>query len=55
MEWISGESLGRYRVEKSFAGGGFYGASTGVEDVEYGFAKSVADVILQPSEAPAGS
>ncbi len=38
--------LGDYEVTKTFAWGGIYGASTGIEDVEVGFAEGVADVVL---------
>jgi hypothetical protein len=40
----TGETLGRYEVSKQFAFGSIYGASTSIEDVEKGFAKSVADI-----------
>jgi hypothetical protein len=39
-------SLGEYEVNKTFAWGGIYGASTSIEDVEVGFAEGVADAIL---------
>jgi hypothetical protein len=38
--------LGRYEVTKTFAWGGIYGASTGIRDVEEGFADAVANVVL---------
>jgi len=44
----TGQQIGKYKVGKDFSFGGIYGVSTSVEDVEGGFAKSVA-VILQPS------
>lgn len=42
----SGEMLGEYEVSKTFAWGGVYGASTFVDDVEAGFAKGVASLLL---------
>jgi hypothetical protein len=39
------QPLGKYQVSKQFAFGGIYGGSTSVEDVEKGFAKSVADIL----------
>jgi Domain of unknown function (DUF4410) len=39
-------NLGDYEVNKTFAWGGIYGASTSIEDVEVGFAEGVADAIL---------
>ena len=41
----SGASIGEYKVAKDFAIGGAIGASTTVEDVEDGFAKSVAEIV----------
>ena len=38
--------LGRYEVTKTFAWGGPYEASTGIRDVEEGFADAVANVVL---------
>jgi hypothetical protein len=38
------ESLGQYKVSKDFAFGGLYGLMTNIEDVEKGFARSVADI-----------
>lgn len=43
----TGQVLGRYQVSKQFAFGGLYGGFTRVEDVEKGFAKSVADIFQQ--------
>jgi hypothetical protein len=37
--------LARYQVSKQFAFGGIYGAATGIDDVEVGFAKSVAEIL----------
>ena len=42
------EMLGEYEVTKTFAWGGFYGASTYVDDVEIGFAEGVAGLLLRP-------
>ncbi|HUK00207.1 MAG TPA: DUF4410 domain-containing protein [Stellaceae bacterium] len=44
----TGQQLGKYQVSKDFAFGGVYGGSTTIEDVEQGFAKSVA-AIVKPS------
>lgn len=41
-----GAPLGRYEVTKTFAWGGIYGASTGIRDVEEGFADAVVNVVL---------
>ncbi len=41
----SGKPVAEYKVSKDFAGGGVLGATTTVEDVEEGFAKSVAEVV----------
>ena len=40
----TGKQVGQYRVSKQFAFGGIYGATTRIEDVEAGFAKSVAEI-----------
>jgi len=45
LDGASGEVVARYRVSKDFSFGGYYGASTKIEDVEVGFARSVAAVI----------
>jgi hypothetical protein len=42
----SGTKVGEYNVAKDFALGGVVGASTSVEDVEDGFAKSVATIVI---------
>ena len=39
------KEVGRYKVSKDFAFGGIYGGITGMEDVEKGFAKSVAQIV----------
>jgi hypothetical protein len=40
-----GAKIGEYKVAKDFALGGIAGASTSVEDVEDGFAKSVVEIV----------
>jgi hypothetical protein len=45
----SGTTMGQYEVSKDFALGGAAGATTTVEDVEEGFAKSVAEVVKPKS------
>jgi hypothetical protein len=41
-----GRTVGQYEVSKDFALGGVAGATTSVDDVEDGFAKSVAAVVV---------
>jgi hypothetical protein len=41
----SGNTEAQYKVSKQFAFGGIYGAVTRIEDVEDGFAKSVAEIV----------
>ena len=41
----SGAKFAEYQVSKDFALGGIAGATTTVDDVEDGFAKSVAEVV----------
>ncbi|GAA0566347.1 DUF4410 domain-containing protein [Rhizomicrobium electricum] len=41
----SGATTGKYQVSKDFALGGVAGASTSIQDVEDGFAKSVAEIV----------
>jgi Domain of unknown function (DUF4410) len=48
LDATTGQQLGKYQVSKDFAFGGVYGGSTTIEDVEQGFAKSVA-AIVKPS------
>jgi hypothetical protein len=43
----SGQEVARYKVSKNFAFGGIYGGATGMEDVEKGFAKSVAAILAE--------
>lgn len=45
LETASGKPVAEYKVSKDFAIGGMIGASTTVDDVEDGFAKSVAVVV----------
>ena len=45
LEDARGTSVAQYAVAKDFALGGVLGATTNVEDVEDGFAKSVAEVV----------
>ena len=45
VDEATGRILGQYQVSKDFAFGGIYGASTRIEDVEQGFAKSVAEIV----------
>ena len=50
------ESLAEFSVNKTFAWGGAYGASTRIEDVEPAFAEGVADAVVgqsppQPTQA----
>gem|GEM_PF-771377 len=51
----TGDDLGRFGVNKTFAWGGIYGAVTRVEDVEDGFASAVANVLLGKDELVTGS
>jgi len=41
----TGNVVAEYKVSKDFAGGGVWGGSTDVSDVEDGFAKSVAEIV----------
>ncbi|HEY4941497.1 MAG TPA: DUF4410 domain-containing protein [Rhizomicrobium sp.] len=45
LEDTTGRPVAEYKVAKDFAIGGVIGATTSVEDVEEGFAKSVAEVV----------
>ncbi len=45
-----GTSAGEYKVKKTFALGGVVGAVTRVEDVEEGFAKSVAEIVKEKKD-----
>jgi Domain of unknown function (DUF4410) len=44
LEETSGKKLAEYKVSKDFSLGGIAGGTTTVEDVEDGFAKSVAEI-----------
>jgi hypothetical protein len=41
----TGREIGKYKVSKDFAFGGIYGVATHIEDVEKGFARSVAAIL----------
>lgn len=41
--------IGKFEVTKTFAWGGLYGASMGIQDVEAGFAEAVAKAVLGQS------
>lgn len=41
----TGEAIAKYQVSKDFSFGGIYGATTRIEDVEIGFAKSVVEIL----------
>ena len=43
----NGHAVGKFEVSKDFAFGGIYGAATRPEDVEDGFARSVAAIFKQ--------
>lgn len=45
LDDASGKSVAEYKVSKDFALGGIAGATTSVEDVEDGFAKSVVEIV----------
>jgi hypothetical protein len=45
LDDAGGQQIGKYKVSKDFSFGGIYGGSTSVEDVEGGFAKSVAALL----------
>jgi hypothetical protein len=46
-----GTSAGEYQVKKTFALGGIAGAATRIEDVEEGFAKSVAEIVKEKTSS----
>lgn len=46
-----GTSVGEYQVKKTFALGGIVGALTSTEDVQGGFAKSVAEIVKKKTAA----
>lgn len=41
----TGQELAKYQVSKDFAFGGMYGGITNIQDVEKGFAASVAEIL----------
>ncbi|MCI4626598.1 MAG: DUF4410 domain-containing protein [Candidatus Magnetoovum sp. WYHC-5] len=47
---VTKELLTEHEVSKAFAWGGIYGGATTIEDVEEGFAKGVAAVILEKAD-----
>jgi hypothetical protein len=49
LDDVGGKQVAAYNVSKDFAFGGLVGATTTVEDVEEGFAKSVAEIVKHPS------
>jgi hypothetical protein len=52
LDDATGKQVAAYNVSKDFAFGGIVGATTTVEDVEEGFAKSVAEIVRQrPNQA----
>jgi len=46
LQDAQGTTVAQYKVSKDFAIGGVVGATTSVDDVEEGFAKSVAAVVV---------
>jgi hypothetical protein len=48
----TGATVAKYKISKVFAFGGLYGASTRAEDVEEGFAKSVAEIFKNKTSKP---
>jgi hypothetical protein len=47
------EKVGEFTINKTFAWGGIYGASTSIEDAELGFAQGIVDALTGQTEAPA--
>jgi hypothetical protein len=43
----SGAQVAKYQVFKEFSGGGIWGATTSIQDVEKGFARSVALILTE--------
>jgi len=39
-----------FEIEKTFAWGGFYGGSTGIDDVEPAFAEGIANAVTSPKD-----
>ena len=48
--YASKAQLSKHEVTKTFAWGGFYGASTTIRDVEAGFVEAVVAVLLGPDQ-----
>ncbi len=48
IDAATGRTVGTYAASKTFAWGGIYGGPTRVEDVEAGFARSVAGIFKKP-------
>ena len=46
----SDQVLAAYQVDKEYIWGGLLGATVDIQDVEVGFAKSVADAVLTPAK-----
>lgn len=46
------EQISDFTINKTFAWGGVYGASTSVEDAEVGFAEGVANALTGQEETP---
>jgi len=53
LEDAAGKRMAEYKVSKDFALGGIAGGTTTVEDVEDGFAKSVAEIVKGKVRQPA--
>ena len=47
VDSTNNQIIGEYDVSKDFAFGGIYGGVTRIEDVEKGFAKSVAEIVAK--------
>jgi len=47
---VNGENVAEFSVQKTFAWGGMYGASTRIEDVEPAFAEGVTEAIVAQAE-----
>jgi hypothetical protein len=47
VDAATGQVVARYQVSKQFAFGGIYGGTTRMQDVEEGFAKSVAEIFRE--------
>ena len=47
IEPANNQTVGEFEVSKDFAFGGIYGGTTRIEDVEDGFARSVAAIFKE--------